>query len=105
MRRGDEDVARKLAKALVLGLGTGMIAAFVIGAPGVVVLMAGGGVGIVAVAMRLTIVLVAAALHRLSGPTVTDAILEAAATSLGRRRGGPRIQRRTAGPASALPRV
>jgi Mg/Co/Ni transporter MgtE len=57
MRCGDEDAARKLAKALLAGLGIGMVAAIVIGAPGVVVLIAGGGVAIVALAIRLTVLL------------------------------------------------
>jgi hypothetical protein len=105
MRRGDEDVARKLAKALLLGLGIGIVAAFVIGAPSVVVLIVGGGVAIVAVAIRLTVVVIARAVRRLSGPTVTDATPESAATSPVRRLGRRRIRHRTAGPASALRRV
>jgi hypothetical protein len=105
MRGGDEDAPRQLAKARLLGVGIGVIAAFVIGAPGVVVLIAGGRVAIVAVAIRLTILFIAGAIHRLGGPTVTDAMPEGAATSPAPRHGRRHIRRRTAGPASALRRV
>jgi Mg/Co/Ni transporter MgtE len=105
MRRGEEDVARKLAKALLFGLGIGMVAAFVIGAPGMVVLITGGGVAIVAVGIRLTVLLIVGAVHRLGGPTVTDTMPEDAAASPARPPGRWHIRGRTAGPASALRRV
>lgn len=105
MRRGDEDVARKLTKALLLGLGIGIVAAFVIGAPSVVVLLVGGGVAIVAAAIRLTVMLIAGAVRSRPGPTVTDATPEGAATSPARAHSMRHLRRRTAGPASALRRV
>ena len=105
MRRGDEDVARKLAKALLLGLGIGIVAAFVIGAPSVVVLLVGGGVAIVAAAIRLTVLLIVGAVRSHTGPTVTDAIPDGAATSPARRHDMRHLRRRTAGPTSALRRV
>ena len=104
MRRGDEDLGRKLVKALLVGFGIGIVAAFVIGAPSVVVLITGGGVAIVAAAIRLTVVLIAGAVRYRRRPTVTDATPESAAARPAPRP-GRHIRHRTVGPASALPKV